>query len=1019
MGSVAWEDYIQWNEALTEHLFSMESAGMPVYVDVDEAFLETVAAAIADQSGTRPPPLVDVVRATLDFDGAVFAGHARRFQTWRRLFFVANSARRKGQSVDLPAPPVIALLAVLVLAAEKMGGADGMAPTAYYPRLADLLGLGASESAKLKSRFPQTELFWRGLNEYLEAYEGQRGLPTAYALAWRYVGIPQSQAVVRASDRRRLPDFFTHFGLVPGSEMIPSDLERLLDVWIGARPSPVSANLQTLWKGLKARERIAGVVAVELSLWDGTGATDGQGGASAGAVQLTALIRRGFGSRALELSFAARLPKIAETNELEITSAEGSPRIGVVPAAGGRLRPIPGSRLDPTSLVGALVDLRDPESGQSVSRRPRRVVPLRHDELLGVLVETDKIQLADDSALLVKDDDLLLAKVFDLIETYGHRGPISRAIPKGDGDAKLEGLPDGWVLIEDVQIYAIPQNVKLLDLHVLVPLATAQLNFSGGLKMPGRIRKWSRFHPPEIRAAVDQAQSMSITLTDLRGEEDVLLEAWHADACAMVQPLVDTELEDGDYEVALYVNGEKHPISQTTLRLRSGDTPDAVTWESCTRLNYELDKGAWGALSASEADPDSELLVDGLLTIGERQEQPSAVPIRAGASWAAKKAASGVVRPVVVLGTADTKSCVVTGAHYIELPAWHGGRTKEAQIQGTCRNCGLQKTLPARPRWKKASAATTAPAIRFSEFPSHVERSVDLDACLDATVHVGGGTMSALERIASQAQGGALFFDQYLRSLEALGHVDVRRGSRLDPLLWEANPAYLAETCGTGFVLAGVWSAAAREQVRPHVEAAGGTLHRVERPGELSSWFIRGIDPDTLETAVTTSDVAATVVRHAASSMVAALPALSDVEAQLPRVPIPMHSKATYFDVRAAAWITTPGVAMPGAYRVEQSFKTVSIWVDEQGARDRTCRIGSVQLVKYIAALHTGSPLTGYLEDRSLLVVPMGADLPGLYGRVASLCSGLQPLTSPATRSIAYQNVPREIADSINTLLSH
>jgi len=1020
MADAEWAAYDQWNTALTKHLFSSESAGMPVYIDVDEAFLDSVATDIAEASEGRPPPLSEVVLTTLDLEGAVFSEHTRRFQAWRREFSLANSARRKGQSIDIPAPPVIALLTVLVLAAEKMGGADGMAPTAYYPRLSALLGLDERKSMKLRSKFPQTEPYWRGLNEYLEAYEGQRGLPTAYALAWRYVGIPQSQAVVRASDRRRLPDFFIQFGLVPGSEMIPADLERLLDLWIGARPSPVTANLQALWKGVKARERVAGVVAVELSLWDGTGAKAHEAGSRVGAVQLTALSRKGFGSRSLELSFAARMPEATQTSELEIASAEEAPRIGVVPAAGARLRPIPGSRLDPASLVGALVDLRDPVSGQTISRRPRRVVPLRQDELMGVLVETERIQLADDAVLLVKDNDALLVRVLDLVGKYGHHGVIYRATPKGDGDEKLIGLPEGWVLIEDVQIYAIPQDVKLLDLNVLVPLTTAQLNFSGGLKMPGRIRKWSRFHPPEIRAAVDQAESMAITLTSLNGDDDLLLERWQSDACAMVVPLVDTELEDGDYEVALYVNGERHPISQTTLRLRSGDTPDAVTWETCTRLNYELGQSAFGALSAAAAEPGSTLVVDGLLTVGASSTRPELVPIRAGASWAAKKISSGVVRPVVVLGTADEKSCVVTGAHYIVLPDWHGGRAKHSQIQGTCKHCGLQKTLPARPRWKKNdSAPIERKEIRFSDLPSHTESSVELDSCLDATVHVGGGPIGALERIASQAQGGALFFDQYLRALEILGHIDVRRDDRLEPLEWEANPAYVAETCSGRFVLAGVWSSAARALLRPHVEALGGELERIDRGDDLSSWFVRGVGPDAVELAVRRSKIAATVVVDAAQSMLAALPVLSEVESKLPRVAIPMHSKATYFDVPTASWVTTPGVAMPGAYRVEQSFKTVSIWVDSEGAQKRTCRIGSVQLVKHLAALHARSPLVGYFDERSMLLAPMGAELPGLYGRVASLCSGLQPQISRATRTVAYPNVPRDIADGINTLLSH
>ena len=93
----------------------------------------------------------------------------------------------------------------------------------------------------------------------------------------------------------------------------------------------------------------------------------------------------------------------------------------MIPAAGGRVRPIPGSRFDAESLVGAVLELEDPKTGETVTRRPRRVVPLRRDEMVGALVETDRLQLADDVSLLVKDDEKLLKDVLR------HRRPVRKA----------------------------------------------------------------------------------------------------------------------------------------------------------------------------------------------------------------------------------------------------------------------------------------------------------------------------------------------------------------------------------------------------------------------------------------------------------------------------------------------------------------------------------------------------------------------------------------------------------------
>ena len=549
--AIAWSRYDDWNEALASQMFGQDQADIPAYVDVSNEVLEACAREIGVDPRDAATSLAEAVRSTLHFEQGVRAlnSHTRRFIAWRKEH-VAGAGRRSKRLTEEPTPPpVVAILAVCVLAATKMGEDQSLAAHAYYPRLNQVLELDPVRAKKLRDDFPITEVYWRGLNEFLEGAEGHRGLPTAYSLGFRYVGIPQSQALVRASDRARLPTFFRLFGLVPRSEVIPADIERLLDAWISAHPSPVSTNLRTLWRGGKARERIAGVVGVELAHWDGTIVADEDGTEDGGDLRLTSLVRQQFGQRSVELSFAGRFANSREIAELEIVTADGQPSIGVIPAAGSRVRPRPGSRLDPDSLVGAVLELSDPQTSKTITRRPRRVVPLRRDDLLGVAVEIDRVQLADDVSLLVQDDPKLLELVLDVIRTNGHMGGRFRS-SEGEGSEVLPGLPDGWVLIDDVQLYAVPENVKRLELQVLVPQTTAQLNFAGGLKLPGKIRKWSSLDPPEIRAAVVGAEKMSISLWDL-GDERAELERWTDSVSAMVRPTADLDLDDGDYEVEL------------------------------------------------------------------------------------------------------------------------------------------------------------------------------------------------------------------------------------------------------------------------------------------------------------------------------------------------------------------------------------------------------------------------------------------------------------------------------------
>lgn len=1013
MTNIDWSLYDQWNTALDNRLFSRDQQGLPVYVDCDKDLLSACASDLG-LSGGGLELLVAAVRPTIGIEtGQALAEHDQRFRRWRKLLTGTVPTARRASVDEVPPPPVLGLLVVLVAAAGRMGADADMASNAYYPRLNGVLGLDPKEGQRLRSRFPITEQYWGGLNDYLAHYEGQYGLPTAYALGHRYVGIPQSQALVRATDRNKLPDFFRTFGLAPGSEMVAADIERLLDAWINAAPSPVSINLTRLWTSGKARERVAGVVAVELAAWDGRFRDTSSAASLRGDLALTALVRQQFGRKAIELSFAARFPMASGSTALQVESAEGTPKIGVVPGAGGRLRPVPGTRLDPESLVGSMLELREPESGQLVTRRPRRVVPMHRDELLGVMTEIDRVQLADDAVLLIRDDGTLPEKVIAVLRSYGHYGALYAAEATDERTA-LAGMPSGWLLIDDVQLYAVPQDVKHLDLQALVPITTAQLNLSGGLKMPGRVRKWSSLHPPEIRAVVGDAEEMAITLTDL-GEERTELERWSVRAAAIAVPLEGLDLEDGDYEVQLSVNGE--PISVTTLRLRSGATPDAVNWEQTPRLNYDLHEGAVAVVSATEQHGDhSPCLVDGPNASGSAAHSLQPVACREGIGWSKTSSSAAEQRQTIVLGSPDATSCLVTGRHRIELPTFHGGRSKGV-IEGVCGTCGVRKVYPARPKWKRSPGAAQPAQALIPDLPTHADETVSWDACLDALVHVGGGSFGALERVATQREGSSLFVDAFLRTLEGLGHIDVRRDEALQPDGWEANPAYLAETPERGFALLGVWSSRSRRAFGTALASIGGALDCEGGPETISTWFARGASAEQLEALVHDAVLDAYVVPDAVRRMLAALPPLSALDAALPQIDIPTYNKAAVFHVADAAWRVTPGVGVRGAYRLEQSFRTRTIWVDTAGALSRHGRVGSVQLVKHLAARATGRPLIGWLPRSEMLVVPLGADLPGLYGRVAMLCSGRPPQPSRATRSLGYANVPRWVADALTTLL--
>lgn len=79
--------------------------------------------------------------------------------------------------------------------------------------------------------------------------------------------------------------------------------------------------------------------------------------------------------------------------------------------------------------------------------------------------------------------------------------------------------------------------------------------------------------------------------------------------------------------------------------------------------------------------------------------------------------------------------------------------------------------------------------------------------------------------------------------------------------------------------------------------------------------------------------------------------------------------------------------------------------------------VGDARLVKFAAALDVGLPLVGYDQAARVLYVPLGADLPGLYGRAAVLASGHPPLENTNEHLLEYRSVPSHVAARLCHLL--
>jgi hypothetical protein len=316
--------YWTWNERLIAHYFNREFDGRPAYLSVDEDDLEEIARNNGWASGAAS--LASAVRLRLGGE--------------RRLYPLVHEARQWRQSGAKGDPPFVALLGLCVLAGSQMA-ADfeaGIVANAYYPRLNQLLGRNAA--AGQPAGFEALGAVWEGLNRWLaDDLDGRHGLPTAQTRPHpRHIWWPISQCLLRAADRRRLPDFFRAVRLDPGTDISEVQLWTLLRNWAKPGCGFTDQGLRMIARATDdVAEQMACIAKRELVAWDGE-LRDAQG-RRRGEVLL--LAEKLAGGRRVTLRFVARRPEgfpdsgwlNAAGQQVDLSGAAGSHWFGSIPVA--------------------------------------------------------------------------------------------------------------------------------------------------------------------------------------------------------------------------------------------------------------------------------------------------------------------------------------------------------------------------------------------------------------------------------------------------------------------------------------------------------------------------------------------------------------------------------------------------------------------------------------------------------------------------------------------------------------
>ncbi|MEE6169181.1 MULTISPECIES: hypothetical protein [unclassified Mycolicibacterium] len=439
-----------------------------------------------------------------------------------------------------------------------------------------------------------------------------------------------------------------------------------------------------------------------------------------------------------------------------------------------------------------------------------------------------------------------------------------------------------------------------------------------------------------------------------------------------------------------------------------------------------------GAISAAEQSDEGDYsFVDGLSAIGDASQRKPTVHAASEVTWREERRQAR--RVTIEIGTPDPNSCIVTGAHHIVLPPALGGKPPKF-INGTCSSCGLVKRYPGwLPRFGKPPAKPEAEGrtVDLRDLPEVTDPGPNWDAALDVLMHLGGGPITSLESVAMQLEGSAVFVDNFIRGLQALGHIAIERDHLWRPTRWEISPSCLAEGVQGTWRFTGFWPPPVVRKVAAQSSRYGGRFIQRKTEGGPSTYAMSGLSFEGVgkvtelngDGEIDDFGASVNVVDDAGTRMLSILPRLSEVAASLERASMPGFDSAERFDVPSASWTATGDTHVPGAYRLRRGFETLYAFRAVNDVNSGTAALAPVQVVKHLAANMFGQCLLCYLAPSKTVVVPLGSDLPGLYARAIVAMSGQLPerkglkLNGKSRACLAYPMVGQDAADLLATLL--
>jgi hypothetical protein len=1014
------EEYFYFNSAFNNVFFDGRFQSLPIYLDLEDPIRTELSAALSIPEDDFDKELGSCLFKTFQWDtGNIYQWHIENLNNWNT-------------SNPQEAPPFTALLIAFSLAAEHMrkGDDDDYSASNYYQRLAEILGLkDESRKVKISRDGKYTEQFWHALNNWLKKNDFLYGRPTAKQInSWKYVSYSISQSLVRDGDRKTLHKLFNYSGFSGQEKINESEMKSYIHSWMAT--SGPSSWLKKLWGVPDLRDRVISAAIYELESWGdlNTGLRENITSGSEGfsKINLAAVIQN-FPNSKINLFLVTSIPDYFEQSIHNITDELLSKKIlnnninelVLIKWPGIDIGYFDLTKININSILLHSFDLQNANSEKILRRETRAIIPLIKDDATSLYREVNRGVLFAEHIVICHRK--MEAKVKNYLNKYARVGFEFK------DSAAIKGLPDEWLLIQNVEITIASQDNEEEDLQALVPLSEGEdIYLSNGLRLTSGI--WHSKAPPDVFAS-DGVNPLEITIKsnelnlenndledknnsanflsyfqDLSGKNLILL----AKKNGKVKVERDISFRDSD------VPRKKNILKDPEL-LYLADPENKIFLYSAEEFKESKKNGPFIQGMICKNMPEiSELKADFFLnTQIDRQYEEDT-------EW---------IEYDLTKGNESTHNCIDRGYHVWQCPPDPKLRAIDEKLidktilqtyqKMRCSDCHFTQIVKRKSKSKDKSISK--PKLSENELPQEfktvrsLNNKISCDIIYDALCYLGSGSRDSIRSLVSKAVEVPWLVSVITQNFIDLGLIDqVISLNGFNYEKWSCSPPSLVLTDNKECYLSGFRNNDLIEQVKTIFKKLNCKFEVINPEDNLSTtvylWHLGDASTELIEREfknVKDSYGRILVVQEKPYKyLVNSLPYIKDILPIMPEVHLENNKDLEKFDLLTGKWLLSK-ITGPGAFRTSHAGKR---YVYFDGIKFREC---GYELSKLFAARESKIFLHYYDHNTKDFSGLLGCQPPGLFRRALVSCSGKLPITNKNKQRIIYNNIPDDIAKLI------